>query len=365
MAIPVSKSNEPRWARSFEALETFSNDLGVIGSWVGPRKGPYKRTQGQKEDFVLRRFVVALKAAGRLSFPFSIVAEHEEKRLPDFAIHSSDGARLGIEITEAGTENYQRWLTATETDETEWVRLVPEEPSTPDTADQVLEAISKKVTKFDAGSYQSADACDLVVYDNTCWGGFLDKQEILSVLGHPDNVLGRFRQIHFVTGETVFLDMFGSCFERVDVRRTYEIDYAGWVAEQVDKIVAAEPETFDWRNLVEELEDLGRSERRAIRSQIERLLLHLLKWKIQPEKRSPSWKHSIANAREEIYQLVLENRSIGPDLDRFAAEVYSRARRGAASEMEKDIGEIPEENPFDLNDEVLNPEFLPDTADNE
>ncbi|HLC16389.1 MAG TPA: DUF29 domain-containing protein [Thermodesulfovibrionia bacterium] len=52
---------------------------------------------------------------------------------------------------------------------------------------------------------------------------------------------------------------------------------------------------------IEELiEALGRSEKRALRSQLERLMIHIIKWKIQSQKRSRSWLSTIKDARHQI-----------------------------------------------------------------
>ncbi|ACC84464.1 DUF29 family protein [Nostoc punctiforme] len=56
----------------------------------------------------------------------------------------------------------------------------------------------------------------------------------------------------------------------------------------------------DVENLIEEVEGLGKSERRSIASQLTRLLLHLLKWQYQPQRRSDSWLDSITDSRTQI-----------------------------------------------------------------
>ena len=62
----------------------------------------------------------------------------------------------------------------------------------------------------------------------------------------------------------------------------------------------------DIAHIVEELEDLGKSERRALASHLRVLLAHLLKWQFQPGLRGPSWRLSIDNTRRDI-QLILDD----------------------------------------------------------
>lgn len=62
---------------------------------------------------------------------------------------------------------------------------------------------------------------------------------------------------------------------------------------------------------IQELIDaLARAERRALRSQLIRLMKHIIKWKTQPERRSRSWVTSINNARREIEDIQEETPSL-------------------------------------------------------
>lgn len=62
-------------------------------------------------------------------------------------------------------------------------------------------------------------------------------------------------------------------------------------------------------HLIEEIEDLGKSERRGITSQLPRLLLHLFKWQHQPQRRSDSWLDSITNAHTQIELAIQDSPS--------------------------------------------------------
>jgi hypothetical protein len=90
---------------------------------------------------------------------------------------------------------------------------------------------------------------------------------------------------------------------------------------------------------LEELIDaLSRSDRRALESHLIRLFKHLIKWEVQPERRSRSWRNSIINARTEIARIqrrvVSLNRAvIVADWD----ELTELARREAEGETDLDI----------------------------
>ena len=66
---------------------------------------------------------------------------------------------------------------------------------------------------------------------------------------------------------------------------------------------------------------MGRSEGREIRSRLEILLFHLLKWRYQPEKQSGNWRSSVSQARRRIEDVLADNPSLRP----FPAEALASA----------------------------------------
>lgn len=88
------------------------------------------------------------------------------------------------------------------------------------------------------------------------------------------------------------------------------------------------------KNGIEELiEALGCSEKRAFKSQLVRLMIHIIKWKTQPEKRAPSWVYTIESARMEIDNLLSDELSLEPELERLFGQVFEKAKKLAESEM--------------------------------
>ena len=87
---------------------------------------------------------------------------------------------------------------------------------------------------------------------------------------------------------------------------------------------------------IEELIDaMSRADRRAVRSQLARLMLHLLRWREQPEKRSISWIRSISDAREEIEGILEET----PSITRAVVEgFWPAALRNALGKAEDEMG---------------------------
>jgi uncharacterized protein DUF29 len=86
--------------------------------------------------------------------------------------------------------------------------------------------------------------------------------------------------------------------------------------------------------LKELIEALGRSEKRALKSHLTRLMAHIIKWKTQPEKQSRSWVATIYNAREEIKDIQEETPSI---TDKLIEEIWRKCFQAAKREAEADM----------------------------
>jgi len=128
---------------------------------------------------------------------------------------------------------------------------------------------------------------------------------------------------------------------------TYETDFAGWADEQSRALAENRIGELDLTNLAEEIASLSRSDRRALRSQIRRLIMHLLKWEHQPQLRSVhKWDDTIDNAREEIEELLKESPSLRRETDEMIAEMYPKAVKDAAKQTKLPASDFPTECPF-------------------
>src|SRR4030095_1565337 len=78
---------------------------------------------------------------------------------------------------------------------------------------------------------------------------------------------------------------------------SYDTDFYAWAQQQAEAWRAKDWAALDIEHLAEEVEDLRKTERRAVRSQLRLILSHLLKWRYQPLKRTDSWRSTIANGR--------------------------------------------------------------------
>lgn len=147
---------------------------------------------------------------------------------------------------------------------------------------------------------------------------------------------------------------------KIDLKRLagYEEDFALWSAEQAALIRAGKFDRVDLENIAEEIESLGRSSKHEIRSRLEVLMMHLLKWERQPEYRSRSWRSTIRDQRSKILRLLDESPSLKPFPRQVYAEEYPRARELASEETTIYLHLFPETCPYSI-EQILDPEFLP------
>ncbi|MBE9143241.1 DUF29 domain-containing protein [Planktothrix mougeotii] len=85
------------------------------------------------------------------------------------------------------------------------------------------------------------------------------------------------------------------------------------------------------------IEAMGRNDRRALKSQLIRLMVHVIKWKCQPQKRSSSWAISILSARREIEDIQEEVPSLNRD---FIESIWDKCFQAAVKEAELEMRKV-------------------------
>ena len=138
----------------------------------------------------------------------------------------------------------------------------------------------------------------------------------------------------------------------------YERDFYSWALEQAELLRERRFAELDLENLAEEIDGLARGEARELRSRYATLLMHLLKWEIQPERRSPSWKATIVRERVEIEDHLDEDPGLKPRQSELFARAYRSARAGAAAETDLPLSRFPAACPYtheQATDEAFRP----------
>jgi hypothetical protein len=144
----------------------------------------------------------------------------------------------------------------------------------------------------------------------------------------------------------------------------YNTDFYQWTQTQAAALRDKDFTALDLENLAEEIESLGRSDRRALMHQLERLLIHLLKWRFQSNergRRGRGWLNSILQARHAIAKLIAESHSLHDYPEKQLAAAYRHARRSAASQTGLPLAAFPDICPWPLEqilDEDIPPEEL-------
>lgn len=137
----------------------------------------------------------------------------------------------------------------------------------------------------------------------------------------------------------------------------YEKDFAEWSALTAAAIRQGRWSEIDQSLLAEEIESMGRSDSRELKSKLTVLIGHLLKWQFQPEKRTPSWHTTIVIQRDDVADLLAESPSLRGKLD--LSRVYERATVLASAETGlSGKWDFPRECPWVL-EQILDAEYWP------
>ncbi len=138
----------------------------------------------------------------------------------------------------------------------------------------------------------------------------------------------------------------------------YDTDFDAWLQAQAAALRAKAWDALDVAHLAEEIEDVRKSERTAVRSHLRILLLHLLQWAYQRNKRGESWRSSIGSARVLIEGFLEDSPSLQSELAGLATSAYPWARQRAARETRLPPATFPETCPW-LLEQLLDDDFWP------
>ena len=148
-------------------------------------------------------------------------------------------------------------------------------------------------------------------------------------------------------------------------------DYVAWTTEQAKALRERKLNDLDYDNLIEEIEDMGKSEKRSLESYLERLIEHILKlqyWRATPRRRKAQgnardeaeydrnykhWQAEATNFRNQIDRLLKRS----PSLRNYMSEVYLELYENAIESRSK-IFDIPEHKPLPL-EKILDKNFFP------
>jgi hypothetical protein len=143
------------------------------------------------------------------------------------------------------------------------------------------------------------------------------------------------------------------------MRANYDGDVVAWANEQAMLLRAGRFSELDIEHIADEVEDVGKSERRELINRMSQLLLHLIKWNFQPERRGRSWLNSVRFQRRAIANHLDEMPSLKPLLNDpgWVDIIWGDAVILAAKET--GIEDLPETCIWSM-EQILDNNFLPD-----
>jgi Domain of unknown function DUF29 len=138
----------------------------------------------------------------------------------------------------------------------------------------------------------------------------------------------------------------------------YDVDFFAWTQRMAALLRSGRFDELDVEHLAEEVEDMGKRERRELGSRIVVLVAHLLKWRQQPERRTPSWKATIVTQRSEIADLLDDNPSLRPEVARQVTRRWAVAVENAAAKTGLAADVFPASCPWS-GEQILDDAFYP------
>jgi hypothetical protein len=139
---------------------------------------------------------------------------------------------------------------------------------------------------------------------------------------------------------------------------SHEKDAYGWAVHTAQLLKEKKMNEVDFDSIIEELEEMGISNKHAFKNRLTQLIFHFLKWQHQPDFRGRSWSGTIKEQRLRLNDLLEENPSLKP----FIEELIKKAYRIALTLIEKEtpinLKTLPNECPYSF-DEMMKEDFYP------
>ena len=124
-------------------------------------------------------------------------------------------------------------------------------------------------------------------------------------------------------------------------------DLYSWAVCQAELLRAGRLTEIDAAAIAEEIDDVGMEEYHRLEGALRVVMLHLLKWDHQPERRSRSWTLSILEHRRRVHRQLGGSPGLKSQLDEALKGAYEDARIEAANETGLPMSVFPARRPFE------------------
>jgi len=142
----------------------------------------------------------------------------------------------------------------------------------------------------------------------------------------------------------------------------YDRDFYAWAMEQADLLRTGKLSAADIEHIAEEIESMGRTEKRELVSRLTVLLMHMLKWQFQPDRRGSSWKATITVQRRALRRHLIDNPSLKASLPEAVADAHGDAILSAVAETSLSETTFPEICPWTF-EQIMDEAFWPSESD--
>lgn len=139
----------------------------------------------------------------------------------------------------------------------------------------------------------------------------------------------------------------------------YDQDFVEWTRHTAALLRQGRFDAVDVARVAEEVEDMGKRDRRSVESRLEVLLAHLLKWQWQPERRSGSWRATVRTQRNRLELTLRDSPSLRAEVAAMIGRGYPKAVAVAADQTGVPAARFPRRCPFTAT-QVLDERFFPE-----
>ncbi|MGK7952470.1 MAG: DUF29 domain-containing protein [Xenococcaceae cyanobacterium] len=139
------------------------------------------------------------------------------------------------------------------------------------------------------------------------------------------------------------------------LNKLYDRDFNLWIEQMATVLRNRDIKAMDWNNLLEEIEDMGKSEKRSLESYLERLIEHILKlkyWQAEKERNYKHWQVEVVNFRNRLFRLLERS----PSLKNYMQDIYPKIFNDAVSAQQIEFT-IPQDNFIELK-QILKKDYF-------
>lgn len=127
----------------------------------------------------------------------------------------------------------------------------------------------------------------------------------------------------------------------MNIQTLYDSDFNSWIQQHITLLKESRFNEIDAIHLIEELEDMAKTNRSELVNRFVILIAHLLKWQFQLEKQGNSWSSTIDEQRDQINAQLAEHPSLKPYVTEAIEKSYNRAVKLASKETKLSLQAFP------------------------